>query len=134
MSDGLGSVAVASEDKTLPIVTYALFLLSFVTGGVTGIVGLILAYANRPTASPAVASHYTFLIRTFWIGLAAIIAGVSLVIWGAIFSFILIGIPFLIVGKLMLALLGVWFAVRCVVGLVKLSRDEAYPRPQAWLI
>ena len=134
MSDGLGSVAVASEDKTLPIVTYALFLLSFVTGGVTGLVGLILAYANRPTASPAVASHYTFLIRTFWIGLVAIIAGVSLVVWGAIFSFILIGIPFLILGKLMLALLGVWFAIRCVVGLVKLSQDEAYPRPQAWLI
>ena len=134
MSDGLGSVAVASEDKTLPIVTYALFLLSFVTGGVTGLVGLILAYANRPTASPAVASHYTFLIRTFWIGLVAIIAGVSLVVWGAIFSFILIGIPFLILGKLMLALLGVWFAIRCVVGLVKLSQDEAYPRPHAWLI
>lgn len=134
MSDGLGSVAVALEDKTLPIVTYALFLLSFVTGGVTGLVGLIMAYASRPAASPAVASHFTFLIRTFWIGLVAGVAGVALVIWGAIFSFILIGIPFLIVGKLVLALLGVWFAVRCVVGLVKLTQDQPYPRPYAWLI
>lgn len=134
MSDGTGSVAVASEDKTLPIVTYALFLLSLVSGGLTGLIGLVLAYVNRSTASPAVASHYTFLIRTFWIGLAAIIAGASLMFWGAIFSLILIGIPFLMLGKLILGLLGIWFAVRCVVGLVRLTRDEAYPTPMSWVL
>ena len=29
---------------------------------------------------------------------------------------------------------GVWFAVRCIVGLVYLSQGEAYPRPNSWLI
>ena len=126
--------AVTSEDKTLPIATYVLYLLSFVTGGLTGLVGLILAYVSRPTASTMAASHYTFLIRTFWIGLITMVIAGFLMLWGAIFSFILIGIPFLILGKLTFVALGIWFVLRCAVGLVNLSRDQAYPRPNALVL
>jgi uncharacterized membrane protein len=31
-------------------------------------------------------------------------------------------------------LVGVWFYVRCVVGIIYLVQDESYPRPEAWLI
>lgn len=133
MSDHVQPVAVA-EDKTMAVVVYVLFLLSFVTMGVTGLVGVILAYANRSVAGPRMASHHTFQIRTFWIGFAAMLFGATLFFWGAIFSLILIGIPFLIMGKLLLAATTVWYAVRCVVGLIKASQDDAYPTPHNWLL
>ena len=131
MSDGLGSVAVASEDKTLPIVTYVLFLLGFVTHGVTAAVGLIVAYASRSSARPMAESHYTFLIRTFWIGLLLMVAGGVLFGVGALLSVILIGFPIMGVAWLIMGGAGIWYGVRCIVGLVFLSRGEAYPRPYA---
>ncbi|MBW8814857.1 MAG: hypothetical protein JF588_15670 [Caulobacterales bacterium] len=121
-----------AEDKTMPAVCYALYLLAFVTG-ITGVVGVILAYAQQGTAGTVMRSHYTFLIRTFWIGLAwMVLAGVVLAV-GIPLSFILIGIPLLILAKLMFVVGAVWYAVRCILGLVYLNRGEAYPRPYAVL-
>jgi len=120
----------ATEDKTMPAVCYALYLLAFATG-ITAIIGLIIAYSQRSTAGPAMESHYTFLIRTFWIGLVLMVAGGVLFGVGAILSFILIGFPIMGVAWLIMGGAGIWYGVRCVVGLVFLSRGEAYPRPYA---
>ncbi|TAJ72368.1 MAG: hypothetical protein EPO51_09700 [Phenylobacterium sp.] len=119
-----------SEDKTMPAVCYALYLLAFATG-ITAIIGLIIAYSQRATAGPAMQSHYTFLIRTFWIGLMLMVAGGILFGVGALLSVILIGFPIMGVAWLILGGAGIWYGVRCVVGLVFLSRGEAYPRPYA---
>jgi uncharacterized membrane protein len=122
-----------AEDKTMPAVTYALYLLGFATGGITTIVGIILAHVQQSTAGPAMRSHYTFLIRTFWIGVVvSILAGLLMAV-GIPLSFLLVGIPLVIVAGLIWAVVGIWFAVRCIVGLVYLSRGEAYPRPYATL-
>jgi uncharacterized membrane protein len=121
-----------NEDKTMPAVCYALYLLAFVTG-ITALVGLIIAYAQRASAGPAMQSHYTFLIRTFWIGLALMIAGGILFGVGALLSVILIGFPIMGVAWLILGGASIWYGVRCVIGLVFLSRGEAYPRPYAVL-
>ena len=120
----------ANEDKTMPAVCYALYLLAFATG-ITAIIGLIIAYSQRSTAGPAMESHYTFLIRTFWIGLILMVGGGVLMGVGAILSFILIGIPIMALAGLILGAAGIWYGVRCVVGLVFLSRGEGYPRPYA---
>jgi uncharacterized membrane protein len=122
----------AYEDKTMPAVCYALYLLAFATG-ITAIVGLIIAYSQQALAGPVMRSHYTFLIRTFWIGLALIVAGCIVCGVGALLSIILIGIPILMAGWAILALTSVWFGVRCIVGLVHLTRGDAYPRPYAVL-
>lgn len=125
---------VASDDRTMPAVTYGLYLLGFASAGATTLIGLIIAYANRATATPAVTTHYTFLIRTFWLAIGwALIAG-ALVLIGLPLSFILIGIPILKLGFLIWALISIWFAVRCILGAVHLARGEPYPRPQAWMI
>lgn len=124
----------ATEDRTMPAVAYALYLLGFATAGLTTVVGLILAYSSRATAGPQTRGHYTFLIHTFWKGL------VWSVLWGLAFaiaiplSFILIGIPLLILSKLMLGIGVVWYGVRCVVGLIYLAQGEPYPRPDSWII
>jgi uncharacterized membrane protein len=120
----------ATEDKTMPAVCYALYLLAFATG-ITAIIGLIIAYSQRSTAGPAMQSHYTFLIRTFWIGLILMIAGGILFGVGALLSIILIGFPIMAVAWLIMGGAAIWYGVRCIVGLVFLSRGEAYPRPYA---
>ncbi|MBP7651059.1 MAG: hypothetical protein KA085_04590 [Phenylobacterium sp.] len=135
MSERLDTGTVTmTEDKTMPMVAYVLYLLGFASGGLTLFVGLIIAYANRGTAGPKMETHYTFMIRTFWLSIAWAIIGGLLVLFGAPLSLVLIGIPFFLLGLFIFGAVGIWFAVRCVVGLMYLSRGEAYPRPMNWLI
>lgn len=122
----------AAEDRTMPAVAYALYFLGFATV-VTAFVGLIIAYAQRDGAGAKMRTHYTLLIRTFWMSIAWWLIGGSLVVFGGIFSIILVGLPFLFLGGLILALVGVWWAIRCIVGVIYLARDEPYPRPYTWL-
>jgi uncharacterized membrane protein len=122
-----------AEDRTLPAVVYALYLVGL-ANGLTVLLGLILALANRDRASPRMRTHYTFLIRTCWLWLAWLVVGGGLVLWGALFSLILIGLPFLGLGLAILGLAHVWFGVRAIVGVIYLARDEPYPRPYAWIV
>jgi uncharacterized membrane protein len=41
-------------------------------------VGLIVAYVNRDQAGPINESHYTFAIRTFWLGIAWFLIGAAM--------------------------------------------------------
>jgi uncharacterized membrane protein len=126
------SVAVTAEDKTLPVVCYVLYLLAFATV-FSVFVGLVIAYSNRDSVGWKMRTHYSFMINSFWMAIGWYVLGGALAAVGGLFSFILIGIPFLMLGIFILGAVSVWFAVRCVLGLVYLSRDEAYPRPDAWL-
>jgi uncharacterized membrane protein len=122
----------ATDERTLPAVTYGLYLLAYATG-ITAIVGLVIAYAQRASAGPVARTHYTYLIRTFWLGVAIMVATGLMFGIGAILSIILIGIPIMGLAGLVGALGAVWYGVRCVIGLVYLSRGEAHPRPYAVL-
>lgn len=113
------AAAAASDDKTMPIVVYALYLASFVAG-VTVIIGVVLAYLNKDAAPDWIKSHYQFQIRTFWISLIAGVIALPLCMIG--------------IGFVLMAAICVWFAVRSIVGLVKLNNGEAYPNPQTWMI
>ena len=123
----------ATEDRTMPAVVYGLYFLGFATAGLTSIAGLVIAYAQRGVAAGMAQSHYTYLVRTFWLGLVWMVAAGLLMGVGIPLSFILIGIPMLILAKLMFALGGIWYAIRLVVGVIYLSRGEAHPRPHAVL-
>jgi uncharacterized membrane protein len=123
----------ASEDRTLPAVVYALYLIGLVNG-LTILVGLVIAYANKDGAAPRAQSHYIFQIRTFWTAIALWVIGGVLIFWGIPLSFILIGVPLLMLGGLIVGCVHIWFAVRCILGLVYLVQGEAYPRPRTSLI
>ena len=130
MTENLETTAAPVEDRTLPAICYALYLIGL-THGLTTIVALIIAYASRDQAGPKMYSHYTWLIRTFWISLAAFaVGGVALAV-GLILSIVLIGIPIVMAAGLLLGAAWVYMAVRLVIGIVYLARDEEYPRPYA---
>lgn len=124
----------AEEDKVLPAVVYALYLLGFASCAATTVVGLIVAYSNRSTAGPINESHYTFAIRSFWLTIGWFLIGLAMFILGLPLSLLLVGIPVVAAGIMIMGLVGVWFAIRCGVGIYYLAKGEAYPRPRTWLI
>ena len=125
--------AAYDEDRTLPTVVYVLYLVGLLNG-LTVLIGLVIAYANRDRAGPAMQAHYIFQIRTFWTAIGWWIVGGVLLFWGIPLSFILIGIPLIVLAGLIFCMTHVWFALRCILGLTYVSRGEPYPRPFTWLV
>jgi len=100
-------------------VVYILYLAGLVVG-ITGLIGLVLAYINRGKAEAWVDTHYTWAIRTFWIGL----------LYGLI-SCVLI---FMVIGVFLLFAVAVWFIARCIIGLQAAGRGEPIKNPKSWFI
>ncbi len=98
---------------------YVLYLLSFVLG-LTWLVGVVFAYVNRGRSEPWVESHYTWIIRTFWIGL--------------LYSLVAAVLSLILIGFILLLAVAVWIIVRCVLGLQKVARGEAIDNPRSWTI
>lgn len=59
-------------------VLYLLYLAGLVSGFVTLLIALVVAYVYRTDAAPWLRAHYQFLISTFWIGLLYMVAAVVL--------------------------------------------------------
>lgn len=115
-----GAVTVNLDAKTMAIAVYALYLAGFVTAFLTSIAGVIIAYAMRKDAPEWLRSHFTFQIRTFWIGFIASLVGGATAWFG--------------VGLLILFAAAVWFLVRTVAGLGQMLNNKPYPNPESWLI
>ncbi|MBL0143135.1 MAG: hypothetical protein IPP91_13785 [Betaproteobacteria bacterium] len=92
-------------------VMYALFAAGFLTGGVTTIAGVILAYVKRSDlAGSWLGTHVEWMIKTFWWGLVGGLA------FGALAVFV-IGIPLLI-------FLACWVIYRIVKGWLRLNEKR----------
>ena len=105
--------------KTNLQVIYILYLASFVIG-VSGLVGIVLAHLNRGKSEAWLESHYTWAIRTFWLGLLGAFVSALLMI--------------VVIGMLTMLLVALWVIIRTVVGLQKLGRNEPIDNPQSWLL
>lgn len=111
---------LAPRASTLPAtLAYMAYLVTFVTG-IGWLVGVILAYVNRGSGSAWIDTHYTYLIRTFWIGLLYTLVGFALV--------------FVLVGWLVWAAAAVWLILRCARGLSWLGHGEPVPDPKTWWV
>ena len=113
------SQAAGGFDFNHPTIISLLYLASYITG-ITGIVGVVLAYVWRDEAAGWEQSHLTYLIRTFWIGLLGAVIGTILTI--------------ILIGVLVLLAVAVWVAVRSVMSLVRAQKREPMPEPYTWLI
>jgi uncharacterized membrane protein len=106
------------DDRGLAFAVYILYLLGYLTG-ITAFIGVIIAYLQSGSSDSAMKSHYTFQVRTFWIGLLYLFGGVLLL--------------HLAVGALILLWWFVWSLVRNTKGLLALNRNEAIANPESWM-
>lgn len=105
--------------KTNLQVIYVLYLAGFVIG-ITPLIGVVLAYVNRGKSAPWIETHYTWAIRTFWIGLLYALVSALLM--------------FVVIGVLLMLATAVWFILRMIFGLQALSRDEPMKNPESWVL
>lgn len=105
--------------KNNVILVYILYLASLLSG-ITVLIGLIVAYMNRGRSDPWIDSHYTWAIRTFWIGL--------------LYTAISTVLVFVLIGLVLYLIVGIWLVVRVVIGLQKTSRNQPIDNPKSWII
>jgi uncharacterized membrane protein len=114
-----------SEGKPAAIISWALYILSIPSANLLVIVGLIVAYAGRGTATGLARQHIEAQIALFWSVFWWTIGLWIVIVISAFLSAILIGIPFLIGAALLLFVLHIWFTVKAILGLVNLMSDKA---------
>lgn len=116
---GLPPAGLGGFDFNRPTIISLLYLASFFVG-VTGLVGVVLAYVwkGEPQADWEV-SHLQYLIRTFWIGLIGSVVGFVLLI--------------VLVGFVVLMATAALVIVRSVFSLLRAQKREAMPNPDTWL-
>ncbi len=113
------SQPASSFDFNQPTIISALYLSGFLLG-FTWIVGVVLAYVWKDDAKAEwEASHYTYLIRTFWIGFIGTVISIILMI--------------VLIGFLLWAAVAVLMVVRCVLSLINAQKQEPMPNPETWL-
>lgn len=100
-------------------VIYILYLVGFVIG-ISALVGIIIAHINRGKSEAWIETHYTWAIRTFWIGL--------------LYGLISLILSVVLIGFVLMIAVAVWIIVRCVIGLQQVSRNEPIKNPESWVI
>ena len=106
------------DDRGLAFAVYIMYFLGYVTG-ITTIIGVMIAYLQNRPASSELRSHFTFQVRTFWIGLIFLVAGGILLQIG--------------IGVLVLLWWFVWSLMRNVKGILALNRNEPIENPKSWM-
>lgn len=136
MADYLPPAAPAAQPPiTAALIVYALFAIAAISGVVSsglvtfaplvviaGIVGVIVAYVKRGEAQGTwVASHFDWLIATFWWSL---LWSLIVVVVGGILILVLVGLIIIPVG---LAIVSIWVIYRVVRGYLAFNRSEPLP-------
>lgn len=136
MTDYLPPATPAARPPiTAALIVYALFAIAAISGVVSsglvtfaplvviaGIVGVIVAYVKRGEAQGTwVASHFDWLIATFWWSL---LWSLIVVVVGGILILVLVGLIIIPVG---LAIVSIWVIYRVVRGYLAFNRSEPLP-------
>jgi uncharacterized membrane protein len=113
-----GSGIINENGKQLALLNYILYFIGFFVG-VTAVIALVIAYVKRSEAAEWVQTHFTYQIRTFWIGVLWLVIG-------GLASFVFIG-------YLLLAWWLVWTLVRCIKGVIRLNDNKSIEDPLTWV-
>ncbi|WP_322106136.1 DUF4870 family protein [Paraburkholderia sp. J41] len=105
--------------RTFTHVLYGLYAVYWLTGGVSVLIAIILNYVKRDEAAGTpYEQHFTWQIRTFWLGLAGHLIGAALI-------FVLIGIP-------VLWAVAIWTLYRIIKGWLYLYDNKPLRDPRGW--
>ena len=113
-----------AEGKVPALIAWALFILSIPSANVLVLVGLVVSYVSRGSATGVPRQHIEAQIRLFWSVFWWTVAAWVGIAVSAVASVVLIGIPFLLLFLLVWFLLSVWFTIKSVIGLLNLLNDK----------
>ena len=121
VSGGLLAYALFGTAAVIALVSSGMHFVAPLMG-LVGIAGLIVAYVKRDDAQGTwVASHLTWLIRTFWFSfLWGVVGALVLVVLGII----LIGIP---IAFLIWAMASIWVIYRVIRGYLLFKESKPIP-------
>lgn len=105
------------------------------------LIGVITAYALKNKSSPWLKDHFTYQIRSFWIGLlyfvvANILSWVSILALGAIAAATQSPLEDNFMTGLYITLTVawcIWLIIRCIKGLVALKKNRSPKNINSWL-
>ncbi|WP_244114512.1 DUF4870 family protein [Burkholderia gladioli] len=104
--------------RTLTHVLYGLYAIHWLTGGITGLISIIINYVKRPdVVGTRYQAHFEWQIRTFWRALILYLIGFALI--------------FVVVGFFILGVVWVWTLYRIIKGWLYLNDNKPLD-PQAW--
>jgi uncharacterized membrane protein len=112
-------ISVDPNTKGNANLIYILYLVGFLTGGITSIVGVVMAYTGKGQGDALLDNHYNNQINLFW----------KYFLYSVIGFFLL----FVVIGFLVLLAAMVWFIVRVVKGMQALSAGQPIENPGSWL-
>ena len=112
---------------------YFLYLVGLVTGGLTLIVAVVIAYMTRDDAADWLQSHYSLIIRTFWIGMLFVLSAWLLMFIGALLTVVLVGYIIIPLAALLGLLAAVWLIIRCAKGIKLVDERRAIDNPLTWM-
>ncbi|RPA61961.1 hypothetical protein EGC86_13080 [Shewanella frigidimarina] len=115
MSEVVENVPTTKEQTKIVYLLYMVGLLF----GITGIIGVVMAYINKGDAPEWLKTHYQFQIRTFWIG--------------AIYIFLGSILSLVIIGWFVLLFWAVWLIIRSLKGMKALELEKPIENPTGWL-
>ena len=104
-------------DQDAARLVYVLYFVGFFLP-ICALAGVILAYVKRDDAGPLARSHLDFQIRSFWIGLLWMLAG--LVLW------------IVLIGWVVWIVWTVWALARFITGLLALNDGRPVKDPESW--
>tara|TARA_R110002095_G_scaffold138254_1_gene119840 strand:+ start:769 stop:1128 length:360 start_codon:yes stop_codon:yes gene_type:complete len=108
-----------SNNSDIVKLIYLLNFGGFVTGGLTTIIGLVMAYLRLAEADDLAETHFTYQIRTFWIGL------LYFIISAILFMFL--------IGMLTMVATAIWVIVRNAKGFLWMNDGKPVPDPETWI-
>ena len=114
-----------SEGKAAALIAWGLYILSIPSANLLVIVGLIVAYAARGTATGVARAHLDAQIALFWsVFWWSVIAWIGIIV-SFMLMFVLIGFVTIIIFGLAWLVIFIWFTVKSVLGLMALLGDRA---------
>ncbi|GHV08500.1 hypothetical protein AGMMS50229_17030 [Campylobacterota bacterium] len=98
--------------KNLVLAVYILYICSFFTGGITDIIGVVIAYVKRGDQPGTwLEDHFVWQINTFWISLGVAIIGLILLLVG--------------IGVLVLFAVTIWNIYRIAKGMIRFNESKS---------
>ena len=112
------------EGRPAAAVVWLLYLLAIPSANLLAVVGVVVAYVARGSATGWVRTHFDQQIMLFWSTIVWFIVLSVLIFLSAVASVIVIGIPFLLLFAAAMLLLFVWFTVKSVFGLINVIQKR----------